>query len=48
MNLMLAVLVVSVGVGLFVPRFERPQYVFMALLATLMTALYFFTTRFMT
>ena len=48
MNLMLCVLVVSVGVGLFAPRFERKTYVFTAMLATLMTALYFFTTRFMT
>jgi hypothetical protein len=47
MNLMLAVLVVSVGVGLLTPRFERPAYLFMAGLAVLMTALYYFTTRFM-
>jgi len=44
---MLAVLVASVGVGLLVPRFERTAYLLMAGLATLMTALYFFSTRFM-
>lgn len=47
MNLMLAVLVVSVGVGLLAPRFDRSAYLFLALLATVMTALYYFTTRFM-
>jgi hypothetical protein len=44
---MLAVLVVAVGVGLLVPRFERSTYLFMAVLATVMTGLYFFSTRFM-
>jgi hypothetical protein len=47
MNLMLAVLVVSVAVGLLSRRFERSEYLFMAGLATLMTGLYYFTTRFM-
>jgi hypothetical protein len=46
-NLMLAVLVVSVGAGLLLPRFERSAYLMMGILATLMTALYFFSTRFM-
>jgi hypothetical protein len=47
MNLMLAVLVVSVGVGLLVPRFERSAYLLLAAVAAVMTALYYFTTRFM-
>jgi len=47
MNLMLAVLVASVGVGLLAPRFERSAYVLLTGLAILMTALYFFSTRFM-
>ena len=47
MNLMLAVLVASVAVGLITPRFDRAAYLFLALLATVMTALYYFTTRFM-
>ena len=48
MNLMLVVLVVSVGFGLLTPRFERSAYLFTAALAVLMTGLYYFTTRFMT
>jgi hypothetical protein len=47
MNLMLAVLMASVAIGLLTPRFERPVYLLLAVLATVMTALYYFTTRFM-
>jgi hypothetical protein len=44
---MLAVLMVSVAVGLLTPRFERSVYLLLAALAVVMTALYYFTTRFM-
>ena len=47
MNLMLAVLVASVAIGLLVPRFGRAAQASTAALAIVMTALYYFTTRFM-
>ena len=47
MNLMLAVLVASVGFGLLTPRFGRGAYGFLTVLAIVMAALYYFTTRFM-
>ena len=48
MNLMLAVIVVCVGVGLLTPQFHKRTYLLIAGIATTMTGLYYFTTRFMT
>jgi hypothetical protein len=48
MNLMLAVLVVCVAIGLLSPRFTVRTYWYIAAVATTMTGLFFFTTRFMT
>lgn len=47
MNLMLAVLVASVGIGLLTPRFARNAQILLVGLAVVMTTLYYFTTRFM-
>jgi hypothetical protein len=48
MNLMLAVMVVCVAVGLLTPRFHSRTYLLIAGIATTMTGLFYFTTRFMT
>jgi MFS-type transporter involved in bile tolerance (Atg22 family) len=48
MNLMLAVILVCVAVGLLTPRFQARTYVLIGGVATAMTGLYYFTTRFMT
>jgi hypothetical protein len=48
MNLMLAVIVVFVAVGLLSPRFHQRTYLLLGGVATLMTGLYYFTNRFMT
>jgi MFS-type transporter involved in bile tolerance (Atg22 family) len=48
MNLMLAVIVVCVAVGLLTPRFQSRTYLLVGSIATTMTGLYYFTTRFMT
>ena len=48
MNLMLAVIVACVVVGLLTPRFERRTYMLIGGIATTMTGLFYFTTRFMT
>jgi hypothetical protein len=46
-NLMLAVLMTAVGFGLLTRRFGRFAHAFMAVMAIVMTALYYFTNRFM-
>jgi len=48
MNLMLAVIVVCVAIGLLTPKFHQRTYLLLAGVATTMTGLYYFTTRFMT
>jgi MFS-type transporter involved in bile tolerance (Atg22 family) len=48
MNLMLAVIVICVAVGLLTPRFQSRTYLVMGGIAITMTGLYYFTTRFMT
>jgi hypothetical protein len=48
MNLMLAVIVACVVVGLLTPHFHRRTYMLIAGIATTMTGLFYFTTRFMT
>jgi hypothetical protein len=48
MNLMLVVLLAFVGVGLFTPRFGSRTYLLIGAISTLMTGLFYFTTRFMT
>jgi arginine exporter protein ArgO len=48
MNLMLAVILVCVAVGLLTPRFQIRTYMLIGGIATTMTGLYYFTTRFMT
>ena len=48
MNLMLAVLVVCVAVGLLVQRWEPRTYWWLGGIVSVMTGLYYFTTRFMT
>jgi hypothetical protein len=48
MNLMLLVIFLCVGFGLWAPRLGRGQHLAIAFLATTMTALYFFfSARFM-
>lgn len=47
MNLMLSVILLFVLVGLLAPRFGKREHAILAALATLMTGLYFFSTRFM-
>jgi hypothetical protein len=46
MNLMLAVIVTCILVGLFATQFGNRQKLLIATLATTMTALYFFVARF--
>jgi hypothetical protein len=48
MNLMLAVMVVCVAVGLLSATFTQRTYFVIGGIATLMTGLFYFTTRFMT
>jgi MFS-type transporter involved in bile tolerance (Atg22 family) len=48
MNLMLAVMVVCVAVGLLAKNFESRTYLVIGGIATTMAGLYYFTTRFMT
>ena len=48
MNLMLAVIVVCVAVGLLTARFGSRTYLYIGGIATTMTGLYYFTNRFMT
>ena len=48
MNLMLAVMVVCVAVGLLTRNFGTRTYLVIGGIATTMTGLYYFTTRFMT
>jgi hypothetical protein len=48
MNLMLAVILICVAVGLLTPRFHARTYLLIAGIASTMTGLYYFTTRFMT
>jgi hypothetical protein len=45
---MLAVIVVCVAVGLLTPHFQRRTYMLICGIATTMTGLFYFTTRFMT
>ena len=48
MNLMLAVILLCVALGLVAPRFGRREQLAVGFLATAMTALYFFfSARFM-
>jgi hypothetical protein len=47
MNLMLTVIVLFIALGLLAPRLGVRQHLIIVSLATTMTALYFFTTRFM-
>jgi hypothetical protein len=47
MNLMLSVIFACVGIGLLSRRLGAREQVAIVVLATAMTALYFFTTRFM-
>jgi hypothetical protein len=48
MNLMLAVILVFLTIGLLTPRFQPRTYVLIGGIASAMTGLYYFTTRFMT
>jgi uncharacterized membrane protein YuzA (DUF378 family) len=48
MNLMLAVMVVCVAVGLLSATFQQRTYVLIGGIAALMAFLYYFPTRFMT
>ncbi len=48
MNLMLLVILVCVAVGLFTQRFQQRTYLLIGGIATTMTGLFYFTTRFMT
>lgn len=48
MNLMLAVLVVCVAVGLLSAQWTRRTYWYIGGIASAMTGLFYFTTRFMT
>jgi hypothetical protein len=47
MNLMLVVMLVCVVLGLSASHFDRRHYTAVAVVATVMTGLYYFTTRFM-
>jgi len=48
MNLMLSAIIVCAAIGLFMPRFSRGTIAIIALVATLMTAVYYiFPIRFM-